>query len=68
MLLFFKLFVCEQVFEKEGVFGLVETEELAIDLIPLDRDILSLELPDFFRNFYLVHHFTYRAISCNRRV
>ena len=51
---FLQLFVCEQVLEQEGVYGHVEIDELELDLIPLDRDILSLELPDFFRSFYLV--------------
>lgn len=29
-------------------------EEFKLDLIPLDDDILSLELPDFFKAFFLV--------------
>ena len=51
---FCQLFMCEKVLEEEGVYGHVEIEELALDLVPLDRDILSLELPDFYRQFYLV--------------
>ena len=50
----FQLYVCEHVLEQEGVYGYVEIEELQIELIPLDRDILSLEIPEFFRSFYLV--------------
>ncbi|XP_060062741.1 vacuolar protein sorting-associated protein 33B-like [Ylistrum balloti] len=48
-----KLHVCEMILEHEGVFGDVTLDELPLDLIPLDRDILSLELSEFFKTFYL---------------
>ncbi|XP_063433464.1 vacuolar protein sorting-associated protein 33B-like [Mytilus trossulus] len=48
-----KLHVCEMILEHEGVMGYITIHELQMDLIPLDRDILSLELPQFFRSFYL---------------
>ncbi|XP_069135773.1 vacuolar protein sorting-associated protein 33B-like [Argopecten irradians] len=48
-----KLHVCEMILEHEGVFGDVSLDELPLDLIPLDRDILSLELSEFFKTFYL---------------
>ncbi|XP_072043657.1 vacuolar protein sorting-associated protein 33B-like [Amphiura filiformis] len=48
-----KLYVCEMILEEEGVFGDVTCDEFKLDLIPLDRDILSLELPDFFPGFFL---------------
>ena len=50
----FQLFICDQVLEEEGVHGHVAIDELELDLVPLDRDIMSLELPDFYRQFYLV--------------
>ena len=52
----FQLFICDQVLEEEGVHGHVAIDELELDLVPLDRDIMSLELPDFYRQFYLVTH------------
>ncbi|KAJ8304877.1 hypothetical protein KUTeg_018460 [Tegillarca granosa] len=48
-----KLHVCEMILENEGVYGDIDILELNLDLIPLDRDLLSLEMPDFFRTFYL---------------
>lgn len=48
-----KLHACESILEKEGVFGYVNIEEFMLDLVPLDRDVLSLELPDFLPRFYL---------------
>ena len=52
--LFFQLHVCDIILEQEGVYGDVSCMELGMDLIPLDRDILSMELPSFFKSFYLV--------------
>ena len=49
-----QLHVCERVLEQEGVFGYVTIDEYPLDLIPLDKDVLSLELPEFFRSYYLV--------------
>ncbi|XP_033634105.1 vacuolar protein sorting-associated protein 33B-like isoform X1 [Asterias rubens] len=48
-----KLYVCEMLLEQEGVYGDVEMEDFRLDLIALDRDILSLELPSFFRDYFL---------------
>ncbi|KAL5005557.1 hypothetical protein ScPMuIL_019013 [Solemya velum] len=48
-----QLHVCEAILEQEGVYGDVALAEYHLDLIPIDRDILSLELPEFFRSFYL---------------
>lgn len=32
----------------------VTTDEWAFHLLPLDDDIISLELPEFFRDYFLV--------------
>ena len=29
-------------------------EELTVDFIPMDSDVLSMEIPDFFRDYFLV--------------
>ena len=42
------------ILEEEGVYGYCELDELDLDLVTLDTDILSLEMPEFFRSFYLV--------------
>ncbi|XP_038077802.1 vacuolar protein sorting-associated protein 33B-like [Patiria miniata] len=48
-----KLYFCEMLLEQEGVYGAVELEDFKLDLIALDRDILSLESPGFFRDYFV---------------
>ncbi|KAI9592484.1 vacuolar protein sorting-associated protein 33A [Syncephalis fuscata] len=45
--------VCQQILEQEGVLGSVELDDCAIDMIPLDTDLLSLELKDTFKGLYI---------------
>mmetsp|Transcript_57643 Transcript_57643/g.158760 ORF Transcript_57643/g.158760 Transcript_57643/m.158760 type:complete len:275 (-) Transcript_57643:1173-1997(-) len=44
-----KTLVCEQVLEDEGVLDCVELSEYQLNLIPLDDDLISLELDRSFR-------------------
>ncbi|KAF3686214.1 Vacuolar protein sorting-associated protein 33B [Channa argus] len=48
-----KFYACETVLEEQGIFGDVTTDEWAFYLLPLDDDIISLELPEFFRDNFL---------------
>ncbi|KAL7833518.1 hypothetical protein AOLI_G00284780 [Acnodon oligacanthus] len=48
-----KFYACETVLEEQGVYGEVTTDEWAFYLLPLDDDIISLELPEFFRDNFL---------------
>uniref|UniRef100_A0A452TR80 Vacuolar protein sorting-associated protein 33B n=1 Tax=Ursus maritimus TaxID=29073 RepID=A0A452TR80_URSMA len=48
-----KFHACEMVLEEEGVFGDVSCDEWAFSLLPLDVDLLSMELPEFFRDYFL---------------
>uniref|UniRef100_S4RFL9 VPS33B late endosome and lysosome associated n=1 Tax=Petromyzon marinus TaxID=7757 RepID=S4RFL9_PETMA len=50
-----KLYSCETVLEMEGVFGAsdVSCEQWEFDLLPLDNDVITLELPDFFQDFFM---------------
>lgn len=48
-----KFYACETVLEEQGIFGDVTTDEWAFHLLPLDDDIISLELPEFFRDYFL---------------
>lgn len=48
-----KFYTCDAVLEEQGVFGDVTTDEWAFYLLPLDEDIISLELPEFFRDNFL---------------
>ncbi|ESO89653.1 hypothetical protein LOTGIDRAFT_234244 [Lottia gigantea] len=48
-----RLHVCERVLESEGVYGSIVIDEFNLDLVTLDTDLLSLELPDFLKSFYL---------------
>lgn len=43
--------MCEKVLEEEGVWGEVKIGEYHLDLIPVDNDVLSMELPTSFREF-----------------
>ena len=44
----------QHVFEEEGLAGHVTLHQFAWEFIQLDFDLLSLEIPNFFRNQYLV--------------
>lgn len=48
-----KSFVCDKLLEEEGVYGHVILEDLKLDLIPFDEDIISMELPLFFKDVFL---------------
>ncbi|XP_075934735.1 vacuolar protein sorting-associated protein 33B isoform X1 [Anarhichas minor] len=48
-----KFFACEAVLEEQGIFGEVTTDEWSFYLLPLDEDVISLELPEFFRDNFL---------------
>ncbi|XP_059205608.1 vacuolar protein sorting-associated protein 33B [Centropristis striata] len=48
-----KFYACEAVLEEKGIFGDVTTDEWSFYLLPLDDDIISLELPEFFRDNFL---------------
>ncbi|XP_076003047.1 vacuolar protein sorting-associated protein 33B [Genypterus blacodes] len=48
-----KFYACETVLEEQGMYGDVTTDEWAFCLLPLDEDIISLELPEFFRDNFL---------------
>ncbi|KAI9828676.1 MAG: hypothetical protein M1832_001779 [Thelocarpon impressellum] len=45
--------VCEKILEDEGVLGDVSMFEFPLYFIPLERDLLSLELDDSFSDLYL---------------
>ena len=45
--------VCERVLEEEGVYSDVTLDELDLDLIPCEEDVVSMELPDSFRDCLL---------------
>uniref|UniRef100_A0A8C6LAN8 VPS33B late endosome and lysosome associated n=1 Tax=Nothobranchius furzeri TaxID=105023 RepID=A0A8C6LAN8_NOTFU len=48
-----KFYACEAVLEEQGIFGDVTSDEWAFYLLPLDDDIISLELPEFLRDNFL---------------
>uniref|UniRef100_A0A4W5PXJ1 VPS33B late endosome and lysosome associated n=1 Tax=Hucho hucho TaxID=62062 RepID=A0A4W5PXJ1_9TELE len=48
-----KFYSCENLLEEQGIFGDVTTDEWSFYLLPLDDDIISLELPEFFRDNFL---------------
>ncbi|KAF3927432.1 hypothetical protein ABW21_db0206931 [Orbilia brochopaga] len=52
--------LCDRILEDEGVFGDVTINEYPLYFIPLEPDVLSLELDDAFEDLYL--HKTYTSI------
>ncbi|XP_069758331.1 vacuolar protein sorting-associated protein 33B [Narcine bancroftii] len=48
-----KFYMCETVLEEEGIFGDVTFDEWDFYLLPLDNDLISMELPEFFRDYFL---------------
>ncbi|KAI5088633.1 vacuolar protein sorting-associated protein 33B [Silurus meridionalis] len=48
-----QFYACDAVLEEQGVYGDVTSDEWAFYLLPLDDDIISLELPEFFRDYFL---------------
>ncbi|KAJ6662827.1 hypothetical protein lerEdw1_011031 [Lerista edwardsae] len=48
-----KFYTCEMVLEEEGIYGDVTWDEWSFYLLPLDDDIISMELPEFFRDYFL---------------
>eukprot|EP00842_Homolaphlyctis_polyrhiza_P002472 jgi/Hompol1/3225/HPOL_006412-RA len=47
-----RTFVCDRILEEEGVFGDITLGEYHLDIVPLEEDLLSLEL-DAFRPLFL---------------
>eukprot|EP00961_Rhodomonas_salina_P220921 2986842-Rhodomonas_salina.1 len=41
--------VCERVLEEEGVYNDVQLGEYDLDLIPCEEDVVSMEIPDGYR-------------------
>ncbi|KAL8197329.1 UNVERIFIED_CONTAM: Vacuolar protein sorting-associated protein 33B [Gekko kuhli] len=48
-----KFYTCEMVLEEEGIYGDVTWDEWSFYLLPLDDDVISMELPEFFRDYFL---------------
>jgi len=46
--------VCDKILEDQGVLGDVGVAEFALYFIPLERDVLSLELEESFSDLHLV--------------
>uniref|UniRef100_A0A673TZF4 Vacuolar protein sorting-associated protein 33B n=1 Tax=Suricata suricatta TaxID=37032 RepID=A0A673TZF4_SURSU len=58
-----KFHACEMVLEEEGVYGDVSCDEWAFSLLPLDVDLLSMELPEFFRDYFLMSYELWRTLE-----
>ncbi|XP_058972435.2 vacuolar protein sorting-associated protein 33B-like isoform X1 [Pocillopora verrucosa] len=48
-----KLYSCEVILEQEGVYGDVSFDEFQLGFIPLDEDVLTLEIPSFLKDYFL---------------
>ncbi len=51
--------VCEQILEDEGLLKVTNIGEFHLGLVPLDSDILSLEMSESFRQVFhnMLHHY-----------
>ncbi|EFR03156.1 vacuolar protein sorting-associated protein 33A [Nannizzia gypsea CBS 118893] len=59
--------VSNQILEEEGIIGDVNIADFPLYFLPLENDVLSLELPDAFSDLYLDHnpqpiHLTAKAL------
>lgn len=45
---------CDKIFEDEGIMGEITIREFPLYMIPLEPDLLSLELDGAFEELYLV--------------
>jgi hypothetical protein len=48
--------VCDKIFEDEGILGDVNIREFPLYFVPLESDLLSMELESSFEELYLVRH------------
>ena len=46
--------ICERILEEEGVYADVSIGEFYLDLIPLEEDVISLEMPKSFHELFIV--------------
>ena len=49
-----KLYICTKLLEVEGVYGLLNIESLSFNLLPIDKDIITMELDFFYTSYFLV--------------
>ena len=50
--------VCNQILEDEGIIGDINIAEFRLLFLPLENDVLSLELENSFSDLYLVRTFS----------
>lgn len=71
---FSQLYVCEKILEEQGVFGYVKIKTLEMEFLPLDRDIISMEMDFFYTSYFLVSsatlytQFVYYYIHVHTRI
>lgn len=46
--------LCMSILEDMGVLGSIEIQDFMLGLIPIDKDVLSLEYEDVYKNIMLV--------------
>jgi hypothetical protein len=47
--------VCTSILQDNGVYGQIDIEAFPLELIPLEKDVLSLEVPDSYKSIFLVN-------------
>jgi hypothetical protein len=49
--------LCTSILQETGVYGQIDIEAFPMELIPLEKDVLSMEVPDSYKSIFLVSHF-----------
>ena len=45
--------ICEQVLEDEGILEMIDVSEFQLGFVPIETDLISLEMDDFFKHVYV---------------
>lgn len=57
--------VSNAILEETGIIGDVNVAEFSLYFVPLEQDVLSLELEDAFSDLYLVRYHAGRKVTVN---
>ena len=60
-----KLYICTKLLEVEGVYGLLNIESLSFNLLPIDKDIITMELDFFYTSYFLVSQLRFQSVHFN---
>ena len=50
--------ICTSILQDEGVYGSIDVIAYPLEMVPLERDLLSLEAEDSYRSIFLDHDYS----------